>query len=723
MGDLHFGCCLACRAPFMQSTEFYNVEETQAVFYLQMRFKQLSAAERPSLYTGVLHSAHILSAARYSFAFTYAARRLRMRDMARDVRGSRLADADKNPGNCFSAPYVLNRRGAEPDPDRDEEEEAMEEAVEAGREAARAAGGGAARVPAAAGAAAAAMWARQGVRRQYLAHWPSPAPIDHAALRAWLEGLPAECYTAPKVWQCDLNLMYPCCSLCNTIFDTWARASDVLRQLVPTGAITLLNAASKRAEGTLPRAAGVMGYKGHNVKYMAAAAAHYLHASWKGLDPARAAGPGLPPHPVYRAQKELVTMLLWLPLHITCTYLESLERITGRSVKGDHNYQGNLDHLIAYHQYLCAYAGDTGDGNLRFERLSLFYLKELPEAPPSLWDAALHPRLSDFVFDDTKPDVANVRALVEHASGRLVALYREKTRHLVRIAKGLAPEHPAAAFNSDADAFFIDLRETQRFLERLDGGRFANSIKHFIDHAGAAAVLWQNHRYLAREPNLQALVTDWLNVLLAREFGNVAEDRPQLTVYQAQLLYNMQCMLRPELLLGSRAALGSGAEVELLARVDNEAVLEGIEASPRCSVWKAAHRLRGWNFTAPPGALIPMHVGAPAVVRARRARLAALLRSPAPVDYPALGFRTPALDAVFGPDPARARPPLALLLRPPQPVKASLSNWASLRARLISSRLAMTALRSDSPVGCHAAPNRVAIRRGCGGRNEPSSSY
>jgi hypothetical protein len=546
---------------------------------------------------------------------------------------------------------------------------------------------------------------RRAAKLDYLAHWPAPAPIPHAALKAWLEALPPASHAPAREWKWRPDQTYPCCSLCNTIFDTWARMTDVLRQLVPTGAITLRRASNPaRVEGDAPRAAAVANYKSHNAKYVGALAAHYLHASWRGLLPAA----GAPPL-VYTRQKELTTLLLWLPLHITCTYLESRRRITNRDVKGDHNYQGNLDHLIAYHQYLCAFAASTDPGDLGFERLSVFYLKELPEAPPTLWDAALHPRLSDFVFDATRPDAANMRALVAHASDRLVTLYQDKTSHLVRIAKGLPPTHALPAFNADAVAYFIDLPELERLRARMDPGTYTDSIRYFIHHAGAAAILWQNHRYLDREEMQQRLVTDWLNALLAREFANIAEHRPQLSVYQGQLLYNIQCMLRPETLLGARDAVGSGAEVDLLTRVDNQAILEGVEASPRCSVWKAAHRLRAWNFTvAAPS--IPMDVGAPAVLRARRHRVAALVASPSAA-YPALGLRTPLLDALF----AAPRAPLALILRGHR-VRTSFSTWVSLSARLISSRLAITARRSTPPSPCHAAPTLDTSRRGWNGR-------
>ena len=734
MANLHFGCCLACRAPFMQSTEFYNIEESQAIFYLQMRFHQLSKA-RPSQYTGPLHAAHILPKSRYGPAYTFLARRMAAADLRGSIPGQ---DSPNDTGltlaTCFSAPYVLNRRGQEPDTDSDEAEEVADAIDEAGRRAAEAlqvprtrAGRRAAAV-AGAREGAAIMADRRLGRRNYLAYWARPAPIAHAGLKAWLEGLPAACLAADKIWQCDPELKYPCCSLCNTIFDTWARMSDVLRQLVPPGAITACNALQKRDKAHVPAPTTAANFRSHNAKYLAAMAAHYLHASWNGVLPA---APAAPIPAAYTAQRDLATMLMWLPLHVTTTYLESVERITGRNIKGDHNYQGNLDHLIAYHQYLCAYAGDTHDGGVDFAQFSIFYIKELPEAPPTVWDAALYPRVSDFVFDDTAPGADNTLGLVQHASDRLMLLYTTVTAHLVPMFKGLPCTHPDPRFNGDADAFFIDLRERQDFLRAYDRGANTESIKFFIDHAGAAATLWQNHRYLAREPSLQALVTDWLNAQLVREFTNIADHYAQLTVYQAQLLYNMQCMMYPELLVGTRAAIATGVELELLARIDNEALLDSIEASPRCSVWKAARRLRWWNFTRP-AVRIPdlsaRFADAPrqpprpsrAELRERREALAAAMRSP-DAAYPILGLDTPHLRAIFGTDPDR-RPPLALLLRPrrapapDQPVRTSLSNWASLRARLISSRLAMTFRSSDSPVGCHAAPILAASFRGWRGR-------
>jgi hypothetical protein len=109
MTAVHFGCCLACRAPFMQSTEFYDVEESQAIFYLQMRFQQLSR-DRPSQYTGPLHESHILPRSRYSPAYVYAASALAPADLRRAIPGHALPRARLDRANCFHAPYSLPRR-------------------------------------------------------------------------------------------------------------------------------------------------------------------------------------------------------------------------------------------------------------------------------------------------------------------------------------------------------------------------------------------------------------------------------------------------------------------------------------------------------------------------------------------------------------------------------------------------------------------------------------
>jgi hypothetical protein len=413
---------------------------------------------------------------------------------------------------------------------------------------------------------------------------------------------------------------------------------------------------------------------------------------------------------------------MWLPLHITATYLESVERIAGRSAKGDHNYLGNLDHLIAYHQYLCALAADTNPGRLQFHRLSLFYIKELPEAPRSIWDAELHPRVSDFVFDDDKPGADTPLALVMHAERRLMALYAGTTAHLIPMLKGFPCTAPDAEFRRDAEAYFIGMRETQALLSTFDRGTNAESIRYFIQHVGAAATLWPNDRYLAREPDLQDLVTGWISAQLEREYRNIADSHPQISPYQAQALYNVQCLLRPETLLAGAAP---EAALEIVANIDATALLEGMQSAPRCSIWKTAQRLRLWNFTRPI-ARAPRAEAPAAITRERTARPRAILRAP-PGDRPGypevFGLDTPHLRAiVLGTPATRVRIPMLLQAAPDQPVSTSLSNWASLRARLISSRLAMTPRRSYAAEGVHEAPPRAASRRGCGGRRPPTDA-
>ena len=64
----HFGCCMACRAPFLPDTTLFYQEESQAVFYLQARFKQISSAKSNSDFTGKRERSHLLSRSHFSQA-------------------------------------------------------------------------------------------------------------------------------------------------------------------------------------------------------------------------------------------------------------------------------------------------------------------------------------------------------------------------------------------------------------------------------------------------------------------------------------------------------------------------------------------------------------------------------------------------------------------------------------------------------------------------------
>ena len=296
-------------------------------------------------------------------------------------------------------------------------------------------------------------------------------------------------------------------------------------------------------------------------------------------------------------------MLLWLPMHITCMHMEMqgpLVRSNAKKNKGQHNYTGCIDLSISYYLWLLARAHSDLDVDFPFDRFSTLYLKEIVECPPPVWDAAQHPRLHSFIFDETRPASERVPETVAHVSNRLVLLYTDKIAPLVPFMKGGDVASPDPDFRAAASSYFISGPECTALMARYNTtGDFTDNIRYFIEYAGIAAVLWQMRRYLANEPEaFQAQLDQWLTAVVVREWHNIADNSPEeISLLEAQLIYNMQNALAPEALTGPGAALGSGVEISLLRIMDEDAIKEILEETGRCSIFKAARRLRDWQFT------------------------------------------------------------------------------------------------------------------------------
>jgi hypothetical protein len=398
-----------------------------------------------------------------------------------------------------------------------------------------------------------------------------------------------------RVLDIDIDFTVLICKLCNNIFDTWARMGRLLTRpsMTPAGVI----------DAKLPRNQIVhvpVEGKSDTRKFLGLILGRYMHRCLRALYPAC--------RPALEGHRSFVAMALFIPLHLTCMYLECKDgpastenvRKVGKG-KGAHNYMGCMDLLIAYYLFLCAKTADTQPGPLDFTRFSVFYIKELPDAPPPVWDSVLHPTLSDFVFDGGRP--ADPVELVAYASDRLMTLYAERVAPLLPLIKGQPP--PANPLCLLAGAYFISATELDtQLLRNLDTQAVPNNISYFMQHIGIAAVLWHIRRYLLSEtPRLSQLLDEWMRAQLLKEWTNIAENSPfAMDLPQAQLIYQMQNTLRPEHMLGSAAALGTGVELTLVRTLEREAVLELLSECGRCSVFKAAARLRRWNFMqqAPP---------------------------------------------------------------------------------------------------------------------------
>jgi len=649
------GCCAACRAPFLPNTEFFYEDACQAVFYLQNRFPAVSRGGTPSQFTGSKHRGHLITVAHMKSALQFG-ERLTEYEAAQDARNVTGRGSGTGRGRDDSTMNAVEKMSQA---DRDEIKKAMEKAVQDAIHAGASAPDSTARGVEAALDKTAEIVGSVG---QYKGSWTLPAPLDHPKLAAWLQTLGL----TPIVVNYTLTL--DVCALCNSIYDTFARMGDVLTDtsMINTNAITAsITKNKKTTTATLPS------NKSENRAFLGLLIGHYMHRSMRflhGQVPAVTLDPLCP----------LASLLAFLPLHLVCTHLEMTVGLAngGKRVKGAHNYLGNMDLIISYYMHACAQAELSNAPDIT--QFGVFYLRELVECPAPVWDPR-HRNLCDYVFDGAPQ--TNRADLVAHASDRLCELWQSTGIHLARMAIGEPCAHPDPDWTNTANAYFASRDElNEGILTTLDTAATQENIAYFIEHVGIAATLWQMRRYLQSETaRLGALLDEWLRAFLLREWTNIMDNSHYgIDMLQAQQVYAMQNVLRPERIVGDGRQLGLGFEISLLRAVDADAVEDLLAEAGRCSVFKAAARLRKWHFNV---------VSPPLLYEPLEAR-AGLPRLPAP-----------------GP---------RLLGAPAQPHRTSLSTWASLSERLMAARSASTARSGSSGGVCQGASalRPVARRRG-----------
>ena len=587
--NFHLGCCLACRAPFLPSTEFFYEEACQAVFYLQNRFPIVSRHIKNSQFTGPPVGAHVITRAHYAHAVSFCA----------ELPGDRILqnlqrEGSRNSPNvhyCKGAGSKSSRGGKPGNAQAEAQRKAVEEAVKAAVASGTVAGDPADQIATAAarGAAAAAKEAAES-SDEYRGTWAKPDPLPHPKLKDWLK---------PNLHPVDLNLDLTLfsCTPCNQVFDCFARMGRVLKDptMVPEDKI--------EAKGSKKQAGMKIPSKKTNLSdirsFLGLLVSYYLHRSLVYLAQELAGDLAC-----LSNNRPAVALLLYLPLHLVCLHLElklgrAQDQNAGRKEdggagKGAHTYLGLMDFVIARYLHTCASAefGRAPD----VSRFAVLYMRELVEAPAPLWDGR-HAYLRDYVFEGAPEDM---QGLVTHASDRLLTLYTERARPLVLFCHE-DPTLDAALLASIRDYFITPEETAEALLRDFEPRAEPNNISYFIEHVGIACTLWQLRRYLMSEtPRLGALLDEWIQAYLLREWTNIMDNcRYGIDMLQAQQLYAMQNVRDVGRLLGRGGKLGTGLEITLLRDLDADSAEDLIAEAGRCSVFKEAARLRQWSFTRP----------------------------------------------------------------------------------------------------------------------------
>lgn len=579
-----FGCCAACRAPLEPSrAKNMSYPENQSVFYMMSRFQEISGAgHTKSDFTGSREMSHIITRARYGVGLDFA-KKIAPDKITEGLPGYDAVDPKKSnfraePARVFitSSNRGRNNRSSlraadnELDPDL---LEAVDEVADPGlidrnrvvREVVE------------------NITAR--IDNEYQALWGEPVPlVAHAALNQWILDTDFESVIV------DLDYTTACCSLCNDIWDCFARMRAMFQSLTLIPENSICTKKKKNNAHLLPTRDndGVM------LSNLGCMVAYYLHACLKDLHDEGAGANKFDP------DRRTVTLLLyWLPMHINAMYKEMIGLKAGQRsssavpTKAYHNYVGCLDLLISYYLYNCGCADpDVQLSGFPFERFHVFYVKELSECPPPVWpDPATHERLHDYVFEQHAARGNTPAAEVGYVSDRLQSLYHDVLKPLLGMIKSGAPvADPVSA--AVAEAFFLTHAEADELVHNklLVAGSDLDNLKIHLENAGITAIMWQLRRALREEPEYYGAELDrWIYARMQVEWGNIAgNSAPRISVGRAEGIYlTKHAIPRAIAAPAPPAAPAAGAVVPAAPRFF------------RCSPWKAALKLRALSFTKP----------------------------------------------------------------------------------------------------------------------------
>lgn len=568
-----FGCCAACRALFEPSTRDMMAPESQAWAYLIARVDQVALAKKmKTQLTGEKHRSHFVARAKYQRALGFAVGL----DGARISVGlpSNFDRADDKRGMFCSKVTEANPSSAARDPVSGLDNSEIVEAVQEAQQAASSAGDP-------------AEFARIIVDKVsdssdglYYATWAKPSTgVRHARLTEWLNSKQL------RDVQVDLNRITSCCSLCNSIWDCRGRMRDTLQDaaVIAKGKVSC-RVGKKKTVLKVPSDT-----KTEMQTVMGSMIAYYLHAGLGYLSDNIQDAPYS--QNLVGTSRQTVVTLLWLPMHVNCMFRELQNSVAspGDASKGYHNYVGCLELLMSYYCYTCACADPTLDlHDVPFEMFHVFYFKELSEMPS--WNRG-H-RVDNFVFGAPYALTQNYAAQISHVSDKLQELYEFYVHPVLKVLTD--PD----ATDRDVLGYFAtpqEVAELTRDYLQLSAASPGSTQLH-LAQAGVHAVTWQLRRALADEagPILAGELDRWTNARMQVEWRNVAArlGGADFALEDAQLIYYAQHTLAPPDTGGLLAIASKSGD-------DQDGAVAALRRLGLCSPWKAAARLRRYQFTAP----------------------------------------------------------------------------------------------------------------------------
>lgn len=432
--------------------------------------------------------------------------------------------------------------------------------------------------------------------RRSRATWPKPDSaqfIQHKRLRFFL-------YESGMDLKSDRNILPEivyACQKCNDVMDTTAKLRRTLfgnmngnnwqPGIIPEGVLDI----RREANGAYPAIGNILPEPRANNwfrDHIGCLSAWYLHSSFLYL------AENITDQAQFNEKRKLAGVLSYLAL-LVFTHWFNMCHPEDKVRKPMFTYKGLINLYISFHQYVCTRA-EFPDINLSFTAFHTLYFLEMFQCK-TLFDENNNFPFQYVVQRDLEID-GNKKKLIEKISDRLIDLYLEKTRHVIRAIFQTGNVNAPNPLNR----FFISRIEKEYLYAQLP--ECGNSpkdynLQDFINVIGINAMLYQCLCLMEHEniPKLTKAMQQWIMYIIKNhEHKNIAMsgfvDGMLLTMEEAVLAYNYQYVLNlPDMIAKD------GNMYQILIKNDSVALYHALAIYKRCSIFKAAVRLMRIHFT------------------------------------------------------------------------------------------------------------------------------
>ena len=413
------------------------------------------------------------------------------------------------------------------------------------------------------------------------------------------------------------NTVYPVCSSCNAVMDSDMDQRDILSD--GSNPIVSMKTISICVPNKEPSLFPSQGDKDSTRKYRHVLVAYYIHACLLGLRKKEYEGLQA------RNCVGLYIRLCYLMLMVVAKQRgmsHVLERRQGAFI-----YQGQLDFYISFLSYLLLKYNDFGSmGSFDFFRYHILYVLEFPRCV-YIWPEGRPKKLSWWVFEKDTGEKSGLDMLgmadtgvcgfAKTAGAVLKALMCGELKLLTLWLTLWKPEYKARSASLDAprrvtqkdlENYFCTSQEGERLmtLQKLSGGAVAGTQQQnpglFVHGFGCTAMmLYFYYNIPLSEKPLKDATWEVIHRWVEKEWENMKTlQGGWKKTDQIKLAYNIAfCAEAKEALekrQGKPCEGGFMDVVKIMVRTFTKGSLEEfLKTTPLCSVWKTSLRLMGMH--------------------------------------------------------------------------------------------------------------------------------